>query len=162
MVQSLFHLAENGDHAGAIVRHLVAAGISGDRLSARFSDTEQTTQFALEHQTRMPKRTMTVATLTGVTLGALTGGFLAWASGTDFVGIGEILPVVAERPLIIQLVGAVVGAMAGAGAAAWVSNEFDRGTRKFYEPGLKEGKVLICVDVEDDVEAKRAKDIIRL
>ncbi len=154
--KAVYCIATGRDQGEQIVRHLRAAGASGNDISVLFPDKPTTWPFAHEKGAN----TSEGATV-GATPGGLVGGALGWLAGVGALAIPGIGPFVAAGPIIAALNGSADGATTGGIAEGLIGFGFgfDETEARRYEGRLKAGNVLISVHSRSSGEITRARRI---
>ncbi|MDB2414813.1 hypothetical protein N9W34_03485 [Rickettsiales bacterium] len=99
----------------------------------------------------------------GFTVGAsLTGLAGAIAAGLTSAGVIAIpgLNLVAVGPAVAAFAGAGAGAAAGGSLGGIIGSTVPEYEAKIYEDGIKNGSVLIAVDVDNNQQKRRAEEIL--
>jgi hypothetical protein len=144
------------DEAAAriIVERLREAGFLSGDISVLLPDTRGTSEFAYEHNTKAPE-----GAVTGGAAGGLLGGVAGWLVGVGTLAIPGLGPFVAAGPILAALSGAAAGAAVGGLAGALIGMGIPEIEAKRYESKLREGNVLVSVQVVDGEMCGRAKQI---
>ncbi len=153
MSKSVFCTATHSQ-TETIIRHLQAAGFSGNDISVLMADKGGTRDFAVEHNTKAPE-----GAATGAGTGALVGGTFGWLLGIGALAIPGLGSFIAAGPIMAALGGAAVGGTVGGLTGALVGMGIPEFEAKKYEGKVKSGSSLISVHSDDSNETKRAKEI---
>ena len=70
-------------------------------------------------------------------------------------------PFIAAGPIMAALAGSAVGGATGMIVGALVGFGIPEYEAKKYEDGLKQGKILICVEARDSKQVENAKEILK-
>lgn len=175
MKKTIFALAENDQQARRIVDNLLSSGFSNQDISILYPDSRKTDtranergeiyndkvqpkkeRLATENTTKAPE-----GATTGATAGGILGGSLGLLAGIGALAIPGVGPFIAAGPLMAALSGSAIGGSLGLVVGAIVGAGIPEYEAKKYEMGLKEGKILISVDVNSDEAVKRATEIMK-
>lgn len=152
--KSVFCIASSHEQADQIVDSLKSANFSNNDISALFSDSDSSHEFAHEKNTKAPE-----GAITGAGTGGAIGGALGWIAGIGALAIPGVGPFVAAGPIIAALSGAAIGATVGGVAGGLIGMGIPELEAKRYESRLSEGNILISVHAEDSDEIERATEI---
>lgn len=151
MVTGIFR---NTAAAEGALASVLQAGHAESDISVLCSD--QTKSKAIEMQTGNRSGTGAgVGAGVGVTAGAVVGALLAVGTSVLLPGFGLIV----AGPLAGALAGAGAGGATGTIVGALVGAGIPEHRAKIYESGLREGGMLIGVEVRDKDDEKRVEQI---
>jgi hypothetical protein len=125
-------------------------------IAVLYPENSGSKDFAHDKATKAPE-----GAVTGIGVGALTGGALGWLAGIGAFAIPELAPLAAAGP--------IVGAMAGAGAlgtlgglaGALVGLGLPEYEAKRYEGRLKDAGILLSVHCDNPYWVKRARTVLK-
>src|SRR5262245_53167386 len=162
MLDGVHYFAHSVRLTEAIVEQLQLAGFGPRTISVRMPDKHVTRLFARQHHTRIPQEAAAMAGAGGLVLGAGVGAAFGWliSLGTLSVPGGE-LPISAG-PLLSTLIGAAMGAVLGGILGTVVGKQLSAFEVKRDEKQLQAGNILISVYTDNNLEAKRARDIFKV
>jgi uncharacterized protein (TIGR02271 family) len=162
MDQTVVGLFDNLSDAQRVVKDLVDAGFSRDRISLVAGDA------ANEYSKYVNKGTTTTTTddVTageGAGFGAVVGALTGIIAGLGALAIPGIGPVLAAGPLLAAATGGAVGAVAGAATGGVVAGLVKTGVpeedAQYYAEGIRRGGTLVTVHAPENM-ARKAYDIM--
>jgi hypothetical protein len=126
--------------ADVVVQRLIDAGFSKDHITVVYphSNSEQVEGVQVEEPAGSHAP---AAAISGGAIGALLGGFVAFAGAAATGG----LSLLAIGPLVL---GAGGGAVTGGLVGAMMSRGFDNEIANFYDQALQRGQILVSVEDE--------------
>lgn len=145
------------DQAEAIVAQLQSAGFPPNDISVLFPDTQGTSDFAHEHNTKAPE-----GAVAGAGTGGVLGGTIGLLAGIGALAIPGLGPFIAAGPLMGALSGAALGAGVGGLTGALIGMGIPEIEARKYEGKIKGGNLLIAVHIESSQERKRAQDVFKM
>lgn len=151
--ESVFCLALSRDQANQIVNRVKISGFSINDVSALFPDRDITRDLAQEKRPRIHRRLRPPASQRPAWWTARRSGF-ASIGALAIPGVG---PFIAAGPIIFALSGAVAGDAGGGLAGALIGMGISEFEASRYECRIKDGNILISVDIENPDEIIRAK-----
>jgi hypothetical protein len=154
MRKAVFGLARDTSQARSIVEGLRQAGFSENAVSVLCPDRSGTRDFAHEQHTKAPE-----GATTGAATGGVLGGIAGWLVGIGSLAIPGLGPFVAAGPILSALSGVAAGATAGGVVGGLVGMGIPEFEAKRYEGKLREGRLLISVDTENDEMRDSAKRV---
>ena len=98
---------------------------------------------------------------TGAGVGAIFGGAIGWLAGLGALTIPGIGPLVAAGPLAAALGGAGIGAVTGGVVGALTGWGFSESEARTYENRIREGDILLTVEIPDGESSGMAEDVLR-
>jgi len=98
---------------------------------------------------------------TGAGFGAIFGGAVGWLAGLGALAIPGLGPLVAAGPLMAALGGAGIGAVSGGIVGALTGWGFSEADARTYENRVREGDILLTVEIPDGEDAGIAETILR-
>jgi len=152
-VVGVFFTASNAE---AALNDLKNANFSPEQVSVVAKDSEDSR--TLVENTHMEGAETTGAG-TGAVIGGVTGGIVGWLIGIGALAIPGIGPVVAAGALATTLGGVAVGAVAGGLIGALVGAGVPEDDARNYESHVKEGRILLTVQANNDAQSTTARDI---
>jgi hypothetical protein len=130
-------------------------GFHRDRVSALMSDQTKGRAFTIEKTSKAGAGAAIGGSLTGLAAAIAVG--LAAVGSLTIPGIN----LVAVGPIVAALTGAGVGAAAGGLIGALIGLGIPEYEAKIYEKKIKEGGVLIAVEVRNSDEERTVKEIFQ-
>ncbi|MBW3636150.1 MAG: general stress protein [Armatimonadetes bacterium] len=150
LVTGMFDNRMDAEHA---VDALLARGAQRDDISIVVNEQARSQYFPDDSAEGMGNKAgegAGVGAAVGGTLGAI-GGALALTAGNLFLpGVGLL----AAGPLLAGLAGAGAGGLAGTLVGALVGMGIPEEEAAHYETGLREGRILVGVNVREGAEAE--------
>ena len=141
--------------ANAAVDVLMGKGYTQKDISLLMTDSTRTKEFGLESGSKVGEG----AGAGGVIGGAIGAAIAAIAAiGTSLVVPG--LGLVVAGPIAAALAGAGAGGAAGTPVGALVGAGIPEHRAKVYEAGLREGGILLGVEVRSSEEASALEDLL--
>src|SRR6266702_1282558 len=134
---------------------LRAAGFRNADISALFSESASTRDFAHQKSTKAPE-----GATTGGGTGVVLGGAMGWLLGIGAISIPGLGPFIAAGPIMAALAGAGVGGAIGGITGALVGMGIPEYEAKRYEGRVKEGGVLLSVHSDNSDWTRQAKEIL--
>lgn len=180
MVKAIFGLVNNEKKACKIVDQLTDAGFSTDDISVLYpnnlskktmsTDSPYNTRDMKKETSFMPGKKSGMTTekhtkapeggVAGAAAGGVLGGSLGLLAGIGALAIPGVGPFIAAGPIMAALSGSAVGGSLGLLVGTLVGSGIPEYEAKKYEAGLKEGNILISVEVHDDDDYDKAHDIL--
>ncbi len=152
MTHQILAVFKNSQSAGMAADRLVAAGVSEPQISV-LADNGAVPHIGIAAKSMGPEGVATGATVGGA-LGAIAAGAAAVGS-IAIPGVGILV-----GPLVAAVAGAGAGAAAGGAVGGLVGLGIPKHEAESYHKAIKEGGILIGVEVEDD-EQRTVKDILK-
>jgi len=164
MDQTVVGLFDNIADAQRVVKDLVDAGFSRDRISLIVGDA------ANDYAKHLKTGTQTTASTDddvkageGAGFGAVVGALTGIIAGLGALAIPGIGPVLAAGPLLAAATGGAVGAVAGAATGGLVAGLVKTGVpeedAQYYAEGVRRGGALVTVHAQENM-ARKAYDIM--
>lgn len=173
--KAVFGLVKNEEHADRVITRLQDAGYPIEDISILLSDKRKGIQerdlgtgelkkpstgkrgtLGTEKHTKAPE-----GGVTGATAGGIIGGSLGLLAGIGALAIPGLGAFIAAGPLMAALGGSAVGGALGLLTGALVGYGLPEFEVKKFEEGLKQGSVLISVDVENSEQIDEVKNILK-
>lgn len=98
---------------------------------------------------------------TGAGIGAILGGAAGWLAGIGALAIPGLGPIVAAGPIAAALGGAGIGAITGGLVGALTGWGFSEDEARGYENRVREGDILLTVEIPEGEDAALAQDLLR-
>lgn len=155
MPTSVYGLARDDHHANALIKALQGAGFPLADLSLLFSNQDNGRDFSVEMSSKVP-----VTGLTGAATGGVIGGALGWIAGIGLLIIPGLGPFIAAGPILSALGGFAVGAAAGSIGGTFVALGLPEIEAKHYESKVRDGHVLVSIQVHGDAETTTAERVL--
>jgi hypothetical protein len=152
---ALYAIYRDRDTAARAVDSLRENGIASERISVMASDEGLVQELAEKKGTKAPE-----GAATGVGTGAVIGGAVGWMAALGAVVVPGFGAVIAAGPIVAALTGAGVGGAVGGAAGALIGAGFRDDQAKRYAERLRDGGVLLTIDVPDVVERQRAWSVL--
>jgi len=150
MTATISCLATTPEQAERIVRDLSTEGIAQEHVSVLLPDPRQSKNLNFENAGPMDHGPV-VGAGTGVAMGSILG----WLAGLSLLAIPGAGPFLAAGPILAALgataAGAIAGGLVGMGMPAVQA--------AYYEEKLREGRLMIWVDVTNADEIARVTAI---
>jgi hypothetical protein len=137
------------------IDNLRSNGFREHDISALLPDAGSTREVAHEKHTKAPE-----GALAGATAGGAVGGTLGLLVGIGALAIPGLGPFIAAGPIMATLAGAGVGGAVGTLTGALVGLGIPEYEAKRYESMLNKGGALLSVHADDNVWAKRAREVL--
>lgn len=155
MPTSVYALARDDHHANTIIIALQGAGFPLADLSLLFSNKDNGRDFSVEMSSKV-----SVTALSGAATGGAIGGALGWIAGIGLLIIPGLGPFVAAGPILSALGGMTVGAAAGSIGGTFVALGLPEIEAKHYDSKVRDGHVLVTVQVHDSAETATAERVL--
>jgi hypothetical protein len=154
MSASLFCTVSSEYVARNIVEELEVSGVFSKNVSVLFPDRSETTKFAHDKHTDLPK-----GASTGILTGGTLGGAIGWLAGIGSLAIPGIGPFIAAGPIMSAIGGATIGATVGGVAGVLINLGITKLEADHYEAHIRAGSILISVHDINDQEINHVKRI---
>lgn len=181
MKRAVFGLAKNEEQVRRIVNELQNEDFAIETISVMAYDRENRfTRFNEEgeletnpefFENRNRKKRTTIGhekhtkapegAATGATAGGILGGTLGLLAGLGALAIPGLGPFIAAGPIMAALSGSAIGGSLGLIVGSLVGMGIPEYEAKKLEKGLKEGFILVSVDVNDSKQLEHAKEVLK-
>jgi len=164
MDQTVVGLFDNLSDAQRVVKDLVDAGFSRDRISLVAGDAaNEYSKYMNEGGQKTASTDDDVKAGEGAGFGAVVGALTGIIAGLGALAIPGIGPVLAAGPLLAAATGGAVGAVAGAATGGIVAGLVKTGVpeedAQYYAEGIRRGGTLVTVHAPEN-QARKAYDIM--
>lgn len=143
------------DAAFAALTQLETIGVTDEQVGMIVSDETRGKSFNIDTNTKADK-----GAAAGATFGGIVGAVVAAVAGAGAIAIPGLNLVVAGT-LISGLAGLGAGAATGGLVGALVGAGIPEHEAKLYEDEIKNGSILIAVDVKDSDKKDKIEDILK-
>lgn len=147
---------ETTKQAENILSQLRTENFLNNNISVLFPDKAETKQWVQEKHTKAPE-----GAVTGAGTGGIIGGILGWLIGIGSLAIPGVGPFIAAGPIMAALSGTAIGAAVGGVTGALVGLGIPEFEAKILEMKLKEGHILVAVNVLSNEQETSAKKIFK-
>jgi len=154
MSKLLFCTATDHTRAEKILTQLRDNRIDPQHISAVFPEHPDLKKLVLERHSKAPE-----GAATGGGTGGVVGGILGWLVGIGSLAIPGVGPFIAAGPILAALSGGAIGAAVGGAIGGLVGLGITEVEAKDYEAKLKEGNILISVQVDTADQEKTVREI---
>lgn len=152
LVTAIFH---NRVAANAAVDVLMAQGYTHKDISLMMSDSTRTKEFGLESGSKVGEGAGAGGVIGG-TIGAAIAAIAAIGTSLLVPGLGLVV----AGPIAAAVAGAGAGGAAGTLVGALVGAGIPEHRAKVYDTGLREGGILLGVEVRSSDEARALEELL--
>ena len=153
MKTSVFCVMTRYEEVDGLVAALKNAGFENDDVSLVLPDKPGTWDGGTGHAGS--------GSAAGAGAGAVVGGAVGALAGLGLLTIPGIGPLLAVGPLLSALGGAAVGGALGGLTGGFVGLGVPEEQARQYEGQIKEGKIVLSVHTDDEIEADKAERLLK-